>query len=164
MSEVEEVKSVIETGICIGISAKFHPHPLEEFHERPRRIMRASVECHVFEEMGQTALIFLFLERARENQKPQRGTARRLAIRKHDITEAVCQRPEMGRAIRLEITGFLWKGRWLRRRRRWIRENYGEGQAENQETLGELQGRKMALSLTSSHSLCEAGRPATLRH
>ena len=133
VGQFEKINGAIETGVGVGVAAKAHSHALEKFHQRPGRVMRAAVEGHVLEEVGEAALILLFFERTAAHEQTEGGASFRFVIGQHNIAEAVWQGSEMRRGIGFKIARFLRERRSFFEWRRVLRRSdWREGESEEE--------------------------------
>jgi hypothetical protein len=109
VGQLQAIDGALEAGVRVDVRAETHSHSLEKLDQFSRRIMLAAVEGHVLEKMRETALVFLLVQRAGENEEAQGGAVARLAIGAHNVANAVLQLAETRCGIWLEIAFLLRK-------------------------------------------------------
>jgi hypothetical protein len=125
----EKVERGVETGAGVGVGAEAHAHALEQLDERARGVVFAAVERHVFEEVGDAALVVLLVKRAGADVEAEGGAALGLGVGADGVAEAVGQGAEAHGGIGSEIGRFVGE-----------RNRGGAGHTERQGGDGEEQG------------------------
>jgi hypothetical protein len=112
---------------------------LEKFDDGAGRIVRGAIEGHVFEEVGEAALVIGLVERTGEDDEAEAGAFLGLVVGEDDVMQAVGEFAEAGSGVRFQIAAFVSEAGRLGRRGGEERGGEREGCEESE---GEATHRK----------------------
>ena len=108
VGQLDLVDGAVEGSVRVGVAAETHAQALKVLHQGAgARVVRASVEGHVLEEMSQTALILRLLEGSGQDLKAEGGPLARFGVGPHHVAQAIFQDAEMGGRIGGEVAALL---------------------------------------------------------
>ena len=89
LRQVEHIDGAVEAGDGVGVRPEFQAQPLQRFDELAFRDMVRFVERHMFDEVGEAALLVAFADRAESEAQPDRRRALGRRVAHHRIFHAV---------------------------------------------------------------------------
>gem|GEM_PF-6931713 len=101
---VDGVRGKRERG---GVGAEGDAVPLQGVDERVTGKTARAGEAHVFDEVGEAELVFVFVQRAGEDEEAEGDVVARLGVGEDEKPEAVGERAEAGVGVRREVAGLV---------------------------------------------------------
>ena len=108
---INRVIGVREGGV---LRAKGNPEPLQLSRERAVRMLLRAAENHVLDEVGQTAFVVAFMQRAHHDHESKGDPVPWFRIGPDDVAQAVGQCASQQRRIGRQIARKLWPDRGAR--------------------------------------------------
>ena len=112
------VDGAVEAGGGIGVAAEVHAEALEELDDIGRGKVLAAVERHVLEEVGEAALVLVFVDGADLDGEAGADAAAGFGVAEEGVAQAVVELAPLDGRVDGQVTGLVGKiGRRGRERR-----------------------------------------------